>query len=43
VDLHDQRNVLDPPDRRDVADEIETELLIEPTLMAFCEFTRSSV
>ena len=29
VDLHDQRNALDPPDRRDVADKVEAELLIE--------------
>ena len=29
VDLHDQRNALDPPDRRDVADKVEAELLVE--------------
>jgi hypothetical protein len=29
VDLHDQRNALDPPDRRDVADKVEADLLIE--------------
>ena len=29
VDLHDQRNALDLPDRRDVADKVEAELLVE--------------
>ena len=29
MDLHDQRNALDPPNRRDVKDKVEADLLVE--------------